>query len=258
MLVLAVVQGVTEFLPVSSSAHLVIVSEVFWGNSHPASFDIILHAATLGAVIVYFAKDIQRLCIAFFSKKDSKDQKMAHALMLATLPIMVAGVFIYDVFASLRMLPLVATALIGSGFLLVVADYGMRKKWIRVNIPLLRKGFGIGLVQVLALIPGVSRSGITIAGGRILGFSREEASRFSFLLSIPVIAGALALLLLQTPLTTTSFGHTSIGVVLFGVLIAFCIALLTIHLFLKLIERIGFIPFFIYQIILGALLLTIG
>ena len=258
MVVLAVVQGVTEFIPVSSSAHLVVVSEIFWKNSHPVSFDIVLHMATLGAVIVYFAKDIRRLFIAFFSKGDSEDRRMAHALVLATLPIMIAGVFVYEVFASLRTLPMVATALIGSGFLLVVADYSIRKKLVRTDIPLLRRGFGIGLLQILALLPGVSRSGITIAGGRLLGFSRKEASRFSFLLAIPVITGALVLLWLRTSLTMSSFGGAGFGTVVLGVLVAFGVAIVAIHLFLKLVERIGFVPFFIYQVALGTALLIIG
>ena len=231
MFVLAVVQGVTEFLPISSSAHLIVVSEFFWGVGHPVSFDIVLHAATLGAVVLYFAKDIRQLTIAFFSRQNSKDRAFAHALVLAALPIIFVGTFLYQTFASLRTISMVATALIVSGLLLVVADYSIQKRWIRANIPLQRKGFAIGLLQVLALVPGVSRSGITIAGGRLLGFSRKEASRFSFLLAIPIIAGALVLLLIQTPLTMFSFGETNIGVLLLGVVTAFIVAYTVIHLF---------------------------
>lgn len=258
MIVLAVVQGITEFLPISSSAHLVAVSEIFWGDGHPASFDIILHMATLGAVILYFAKDIRRLIPAFFSEEDSKDRTLAHALVLATLPIMVAGVFIYQIFASLRSIPIVATALIASGFLLIIADYSMQKKWFNTNISIRRKGFSIGLLQILALLPGVSRSGITIAGGRLLGFSRKEASRFSFLLAIPVITGALILLLIKTPPAADSFNGASVDTLIIGIITAFGVGYAAIHLFLKLVERVGFLPFFIYQVVLGAVLLFIG
>ena len=198
LFLLAVMQGVTEFLPISSSAHLVLLGEVF-GGGQGAGITIVLHGATLVAVMYYFRRDLCRLLRALFSRKASKDRETVGAVILATLPIALAGFFIYPVFSLLQTVPIVAGALVLSGSLLILADYSIQKKWVEMEVPLWRKGISIGLMQVFALIPGVSRSGITIAGGRLFGFSRREAVRFSFLLAIPTIAGALALLLVQTP-----------------------------------------------------------
>ena len=257
VVMLAVVQGVTEFLPISSSAHVIIVSETFL-SGHPAGFDILLHAATFMAVVLYFRKDISRLVQGLFSGTKNADKSLAYALLVATLPIMVAGVFVYEVFESLRMVSVAAVALIVSGSLLIIADYGIHHRWLKIDMPLWRKGLSVGLLQILAILPGVSRSGITIAGGRLFGFSRKEASRFSFLLAIPVIAGALVLLLLKTPLTADSFAGVDFGVVFVGMVVGFGSAYAVIHLFLKLIDRVGFMPFFMYQVLLGLVLLFTG
>ena len=254
MVVLAVVQGATEFLPISSSAHLVAVSEVFLGG-HAVGIDIALHAATLAAVLLYFREDVIKLTKALFLKEKSGDKSLAWALIVAILPIVIVGVFAYEILTSLRMVPIVAITLIASGALLIVADYGIHHRWLKVEMPLWRKGLSIGLLQVLAILPGVSRSGITIAGGRLVGLSRKEASRFSFLLAIPVIIGALVLLLVKSPTEVSSFGDASVGTVFLGAIIAFAVAYAVIQAFLKLIDRIGFMPFFIYQIIAGVTLL---
>lgn len=253
MVTLAVVQGVTEFLPVSSSAHLIIVSEIFGGTRHAVSFDIMLHGATLGAVVVYFAKDIQRMARALVAKEDTEDRRISRALVLATMFIAIAGFFMYEIFSEIRSTSIVATALIVSGTLLIIADYSVQKG-VTHPVPIWRRGIGVGLAQVCALIPGVSRSGITIAAGRALGFSRKEASRFSFILAIPVISGALVVLLGKVVSGSVSFDGVSAGTLTLGMGIAFVVGCLAIHLFLKIIERIGFFPFFLYQVAVGIVL----
>ncbi|MCY4576963.1 MAG: undecaprenyl-diphosphate phosphatase [Candidatus Kaiserbacteria bacterium] len=258
LIILAIVQGVTEFLPISSSAHLVLAGELLGSDAHHSGIAIILHGATLTAVIAYFRKDIYRLMRAIFSRTPSKDRSMAGAVLLGTLPIALVGFFVYPVLSVVRTLPSVALALVVSGVLLILADYSIRKRWIITDIPLWRKGIAIGLIQIGALLPGVSRSGVTIAGGRLFGFSRREATRFSFLLAIPAILGALVLFFIQTPLSALSFGGTGLGTLLLVVCIAGAVSYITIHYFLRWIERMGFVPFFVYQVLLGVALLLVS
>ena len=208
--VLAVVQGATEFLPISSSAHLVLLGELLGGEISHSGVAIVLHGATLFAVVAYFRKDLCRFVRATCSRTPSNERLTVRAVVLGTLPIVLAGFFVYPVFSVVQTVPVVAAALVVSGAVLIFADYSIRKKWILIDVPLWRKGVGIGLMQVFALLPGVSRSGITIAGGRLFGFSRKEAARFSFLLAIPTILGALVLLFIKTPLSALSFGGIAI------------------------------------------------
>ena len=213
VLILAVVQGMTEFLPISSSGHLVLLGELFGQpTSHPA-LAIVLHGATLIAAIAYFRQDICRLIRALFSREPSRERSLVYAVVLATAPIVCVGFFVYPVFASVQTVSVVAIALIVSGSALILADYSIQKGWLKTNTPLWQKGIGVGLMQVLALLPGVSRSGITIAGGRVFGFSREEATRFSFLLAIPTILGALVLLCMQTSVTVSLFSEIGFGII---------------------------------------------
>ena len=258
MFILAVVQGMTEFLPISSSAHVFLFGTLLGDVGHHPGIDIMLHGATLLAVIFYFRKDILRLVLAFFSRHVSDERSLARSLLLGTIPIFLVGFFVYPLFSSLRSVSTIAIAFFISGLLLIAVDYAVQRKWVRVDAPLWRKGLGIGLMQVFALLPGVSRSGITITAGRLFGFSRKEAARFSFFLAIPAIIGALVLLFSITPLTVTSYIGVHLGVLMFGMLVTFITACLTIHFFLKLIERIGFLPFFGYQVVFGVVLLLVG
>ena len=255
MFVLAVVQGATEFLPISSSGHLLLASRVFGNGLHPVGLDIVLHVATLLAVVLYFLKDLRVICAGVL-RGSSSERSYFFALLFGTIPVALVGWFLYDVFDVFRGVSVVAVALIVSGLALIVIDYMVRREILTFGrrVPLWRKGFGIGLFQIFALLPGVSRSGATIAAGRLFGLSRREASRFSFLLSIPVICGALLVFLLRTP-PDTVFTGLSFFPLFFVALTAFAIALTVIHFFLKLIERIGFFPFFIYQVLVGLLLL---
>ena len=220
---------------------------------------VVLHVATLFASVVYFRQDIRRLATGLFSRASSVDRSEAYAVLLGMLPIAFVGLFVYPMFSSLQAVMLVAIALVVSGSLLLFADYAMRKRWVggASDVALWRKGLGIGMMQVFALLPGVSRSGVTISGGRLFGFSRRQATRFSFLLAIPAIAGALLLLLVQSPPDALSFGGVGIGVLMLAMCVSGIVAYATIHFFLRFVERVGFVPFFGYQVLLGVVLLLL-
>ena len=181
LLVLAVVQGLTEFLPVSSSAHLVLFGNLLGDGGEYLGIAIVLHGASLVAAVLYFRRDIFRLVSALFVRVPSAERTMGYALVLGTVPIAVVGFFVYPLFSTLGTVSVVAVALVVSGALLVLADHSVRKGWLTAMLPMWRKGTAIGLMQVFALLPGVSRSGITITAGRLVGFSRKDAVRFSFL-----------------------------------------------------------------------------
>ena len=262
---LAFLQGVTEFLPVSSSAHLLIASNLLGQPIQTLGFDIAVHFATFLAVLIYFAKDICALIVKYFSG-DKVGRAYVHALALGTIPVIIIGLTLYSSFDTFRIIPVIAYALIISGFFLFIFDYVARKDLVRIAIPMERRGLIIGLFQALALIPGVSRSGIAIAGGRLMGFSRSDATRFSFLLSIPTITAAVILsaidsfvafidLIVSAGSVTAAFNIEIASSLVIAVVVAFAVALIVIHLFLKTVERIGFSWFFVYQVILGMLLL---
>ena len=251
-ILLGIIQGTTEFLPISSSAHLVIASDIFGFEIHSASFDVMLHGATLIAVVIYFWKDLWKYFFALFKREDDK-REYSVALILAFIPIIIVGIFAFQNIDILRRTDIIASTLIISALALIVADYAARYGHIK-DFSLKKKGIGIGLFQVIALIPGVSRSGITIAAGRSLGFSRREATRFSFLLAVPTIFASVIFIGFQGIKengVTESFLHISIGSIVAGI-----VAYLVISFFMKWVERIGFLPFCIYQILLGLILLS--
>ena len=251
---LAVVQGITEFIPISSSAHLVIASKLFNFEVQNIAFDIVLHVATLLAVIVYFARDIVRFASACIFRSECEEREYAYAIIFGTLPIIVVGFFAYQNIDIFRTPFIISIALIISGVALIIADYAAKKGLVK-EVPMLQRGFGVGLFQVLALIPGVSRSGITIAAGRAFGFSRKEAIKFSFMLSIPTIFAALILVIISAEWTDIVVSLSDVYVLIFSGMIAFVVAYSVIYIFLKLVDRIGFVPFCAYQIFLGLFLL---
>ncbi len=253
-LLLALVQGITEFLPVSSSAHLVLVSDVWGYAAQSVAFDIVLHGATLLAALLYFRKDIQTIATGVI-KRDQTQQSYALALLFGTVPVVIIGILIYRGIEVFRAVPVIGIVLILSGIFLFIVDQCGKRGWIRSDTSLSRKGLFIGLFQTLSLLPGVSRSGITMAAGRLVGFSRKESTRFSFLLSIPAITGALLLVSAQADITSLSLISTL--PLIAAAVTAFCVAYTVIHGFLKLIERIGFTPFCVYQIVLGIVLLSV-
>jgi undecaprenyl-diphosphatase len=199
-LIMGIVQGLTEFLPVSSSGHLVIVPWLFgWDDSFITSlaFSVMLHLGTLVALLVYFREDWLRLIPAGFatirdrSFRGDPDRKLAWLLVAATIPAALVGFLFNDLFEdTVRQVGLVAVTLIVGGVILWLADHlGARTKGVGdVTFPI---AIGIGAAQALALIPGISRSGISISAGRIAGLDREAAARFAFLMATPITAGAI-------------------------------------------------------------------
>lgn len=252
LILLSVVQGLTEFLPVSSSAHLVLLSEFLGEEDQGIIFDVGVHFGTLMAALVYFRSDLKKMIINLGSHKFlSKENNLTTSLIIAVIPILLSGFLLRDfVNLNLRNSEVIAYATIIFGILLYTAQ--LRKGKEDLDSVNLKQALIIGLFQCLALIPGTSRSGITITAGLFLGLSATAASRFSFLLAIPTI-GAIAL----AELIKVSFiDITDNGVELsIALIISFLVAYISIDMFLKLIDRIGFTPFVIYRLLLGGWLL---
>ncbi|MDE8602037.1 undecaprenyl-diphosphate phosphatase [Marinomonas sp. RSW2] len=255
---LALIQGLTEFLPISSSAHLILPAQLFNWQDQGLAFDVAVHVGTLVAVVGYFRKDITNIilawCVSLKDKKATPDSRLAWWICLATVPACIAGLLFDDFISThLRSMEVIAYTTIGFGVLLWLSDrYGASDKT--------EQDFGfksvlyIGFAQALALIPGTSRSGITMTAARFLGFGRESAARFSFLLSIPLIlaAGGLKLVELVSSNVAVDWVSILVGVILSALSAYFCI-----YLFLKWLNTIGFFPFFVYRLILGFALLLI-
>ncbi len=256
--ILALVQGLTEFLPISSSAHLILPSQILGWEDQGLAFDVAVHVGTLLAIVIYFRKEVARLASAWslsvIGKEKSDDSKLAWLIILATIPAGLSG-FLFNDFISehLRSTAVIATTTIVFGIALYIADKrGSRQ--IRLEQISIRTALVIGLSQALALIPGTSRSGITMTAALLLGFSRDAAARFSFLLSIPLIAAAG--MLKGKELAETGTDNDWFLVIL-GTVVAFLSAYACIHFFLKFLERIGFTPFVVYRLLLGAILVAL-
>ncbi|ARM85155.1 undecaprenyl-diphosphatase [Marinobacter salarius] len=258
IIVLAVIQGLTEFLPISSSAHLILPSQVFGWPDQGLAFDVAVHVGTLAAVIWYFRAEVGRLTVAWVGDtvrgRVGQDSGLAWAVIAGTIPAGLAGLLLNDfIETSLRSGLVIAVSTIGFGLVLWWSDaVGRRNR----DLPALtmKDAVIIGVAQALALIPGTSRSGITITAALFLGFGREAAARFSFLLSIPLI---LAAGLLKTLELVEQGGATDWAAIALGAALSFVSAVVCIHLFLKFLERLGLMPFVIYRLVLGLLLLVV-
>ena len=260
-LFLGVVQGATEFLPISSSGHLFLlesiqpsVSEGFLESSPiNTGFIVVVHVGTLIAALVYFRNDLIRYLKAFLTGSREGDGLYAQALVVAVLPVVAAGFLLFTLVGDVRFsTDFIALALIISALALSVTDFAARYGFVR-DVSIFNRGFGVGVFQVLALIPGVSRSGITIAAGRALGFSRREATKFSFLLSIPTIFASLVLVVYDW--FSSGFLGSASFLIAAGVA-AFLVAMLVIHYFLRFVDQVGLQPFAAYQVLLGLVLLA--
>lgn len=257
IVVLALVQGLTEFLPISSSAHLILVPYLTDWPDQGLAFDVAVHVGTLTAVVLYFRKEISKMFfawIASLSGRHSEDSKLAWGVLIGTVPVGVAGLLFNNIISEHLRTPLViATTTIIFGFLLWYSDWSGKRqrdehslRWKDILV--------IGCAQAVALIPGTSRSGITITAGLLLGLTAQASARFSFLLSIPVIVLAGGFETLDY-LEVASVND--INDLLIGAAISAVSAYLCIYYFLKLLERIGMTPFFIYRLVLGGLLLAL-
>ncbi len=267
VVILAIVQGITEFLPISSSGHLVLAWEAFdvagmtaieQAQSDRLTLDIAVHVGTLAAVCAYAWREIGQMAgglARLAVGRWTPGARLAALVLVSTLPlILVGGLLKETVTAELRDTVIVAWATIGFGIVLYIADRSAMT-FRRIDHMTFSAGMIIGLAQVLALIPGTSRSGITMTAARFLGFERVEAARFSLLLAIPAILGAGSL----AGYDLYESGNVVLGhEALVGAVLAFVVALLSIMLMIGWLRRASFTPFVLYRILLGAALLWWG
>ena len=251
VVVLALIQGITEFLPVSSSAHLILPAQIWGWIDQGLLFDVAVHAGTLCAVLWYFRDTVINLAKSILPGA-AGGQSELWALVVATLPVVVAGLLLKDVIASdARAVNVIIVTTLLFGVLLGVADRFCRRGAQRTGPVALRDALLIGLAQVFALIPGTSRSGVTITAALFLGYHPAAATRFSFLLSVPVIGGAVVLML-----ATMGSGESSLSggaaFTAFGISAIFAYA--TIKVFMYWVERVGLMPFVLYRLALGLVL----
>jgi undecaprenyl-diphosphatase len=255
MLILAVVQGLTEFLPISSSGHLVLTGKVMCWEDQGLAIDVAVHVGTLFAVALYFWRDIWMMTIGLgrlVTGRGGPQAKVLISVVVGTIPVVIVGFLAKDYVALvLRDVEIIAWTTIGFGILLWVADRVGMTVW-RVEHLGVSSALLIGLSQVLALIPGTSRSGITMTSARLLGLERAEAARFSMLLSIPTILGAGLL----TGLDIYEEGNMALGAdVILAAAMSFVAGLVAIALMMRWLRHAGFGPFVIYRLLLGGLLL---
>ncbi|MBA53384.1 MAG: undecaprenyl-diphosphatase [Pseudomonadales bacterium] len=256
-LILAVIQGLTEFLPVSSSAHLILPSQLLGWPDQGQAFDVAVHVGTLMAVVTYFNHDIRRMLggmvTGMQTRQMNQDLSLAFAVVIGTIPAVVfGGLFSGFIEENLRSSFVIALTTIIFGLLLWASDRKANTGFDLARMTL-TLALVIGFAQAIALIPGTSRSGITMTAALFLGFNRVAAARFSMLLSIPIIVAAGTL---ETVKLASSGMEVPWNLMILGILASAFSAFLCIHLFLTLLERIGMTPFVIYRLLLGAGLLV--
>lgn len=248
------VQGITEFLPVSSSGHLILIHELFGFENESLSFDVAIHVATLGAVVWVLREDVLKILRVVFSKKIFSS--LGFKIMVATIPAGIVGFMLSDnTLELLRTTQVVAVSLIFWGIILFVADlFVMRRRHLITKIEKISwlRSIIIGLTQAIALIPGTSRSGITMTAGMFMNIDREQAARFSFLLSIPAIIGAG---LLSTIDAVESGLDVSIMALIVGCAVAFVSGMFAVKFLLEFLKKGSFFWFCAYRVILGVILL---
>jgi len=267
IIILALIQGLTEFLPISSSAHLILPSQILGWDDQGLAFDVAVHVGTLMAVVLYYRSLLGKMLLAWFGSLSSItkpqtvqqnfDATLSWWILFATIPAALFGFLAKDFIEQYLRTALVISAMtLLFGFFLGYADVIAGKRTQNEEKPLEKLGFKgamlIGFAQMIALIPGTSRSGITMTFGLMLGLSRVNAANFSFLLSIPIIAMAGGYYSLQL---FTSAAMVDWYAMLLGIIISFSSAFACIHYFLILVEKLGMMPFVIYRLFLGVGLL---
>ncbi|MBQ4847401.1 undecaprenyl-diphosphate phosphatase [Pseudoalteromonas sp. MMG013] len=253
IIVLALVQGLTEFLPISSSAHLILPSQILGWQDQGTAFDVAVHVGTLIAVIIYFRKEVVAILSAWFKSFSEQgktdDSQLGWWILIATIPSLIIGYFFKDFVESYsRNAYIIATTTIVFGLLLWYAD--AKAKQIKTIYQLnWMSALLIGLSQVVAMVfPGTSRSGITMTVGLLIGLNKQSAARFSFLMSIPVIAAAGSYYIYKLISADELIDWQAI---VLGSVLSFMSAYACIYFFLKVIERMGMMPFVIYRLLLG-------
>lgn len=252
LLVLSIVQGLTEFLPVSSSAHLVLAPLVMDAQDQGLLIDVALHVGTLLAVLAYYWRDVWQMVVAVICWRAGPMRNLALYIVLATVPALVFGLLIKGVFPEgIRSVAVITATTLFFGILMGVADRFFPQEK-QIGDITLKRALLIGCAQALALIPGTSRSGVTMTAARFMGFSRVDAARFSFLLGAPAIAAAGCMSFLEIlKADDPGLWHDSLIAVLF----AFVAGFGAIHFMMKWLTKFGLMPFVAYRMVLGAGLL---
>lgn len=254
-LILGILQGITEFLPISSSAHLILVPVIAGWQDQGVAFDLAVHVGTLLAVVLYFRKDLLAItrdgAMSVIKGQQVGQSRLAWAVVLGTIPTGLAGLALIDLIdTSLRSVSVIVITTIVFGLLLGIADASDRAERDLNRLTWLDVAF-IGLAQAISLVPGTSRSGITITAGLLLGLTREAAARFSFLLAIPITALAASVKIIELAQTDLVVDWTHF---LIGGITSFITAVLAIHFFLQWLNRFGMMPYVIYRLILGGVI----
>ncbi len=258
VIVLALIQGFTEFLPISSSGHLVLVPQILGWGDQGLAFDVAVHVGTLLAVLAYFRRELVPIVGdtvgTLVGKSPTESSHLGWAVVIATIPVGLVGLLFKSLIeAHLRGAIVVGLATIIFGLVLGWADIKGKQRRELSSLRW-RDALLIGLAQAVALIPGTSRSGITMTAGLMLGFKRDAAVRFSFLMAIPTIALAGGLLVLDVIAEKQSIEWSAL---LLGIVVSGLTAYACIHWFLGFVERIGMQPFVLYRLLLGGLILAL-
>ena len=258
VVVLAIVQGLTEFLPISSSGHLVLVPKFFGWSDQGLAFDVAVHFGSLVAVLLFFRRDIAALLRGGLqvlgARVETVESHMALGIALGTIPAALAGLLLAGwIEANLRSPTVIVGTLSGYAILMILADrFGRRSR--DITTVRVKDAVIIGVAQALALVPGTSRSGVTITAAMALGFERQDAARFSFLLAVPVILLATGYELTRLLVADAPVPWTQLGI---AALISAIVAYLSIEFFMRFVSRIGLLPFAVYRLILAAVILYV-
>ena len=245
ILILSAIQGISEFLPISSSAHLILISNFYDFKTSSLLIDISLHLGSLFAIMFYFKKDI-------FDLKNNK--RLLGLIIVGSIPLMIFGYILHssDLIYFVRNVEIIAWTTLFFGLILYFSDQGKTEKNISKNLNLKSIIF-IGIFQILALIPGVSRAGITITAARFLNFNRVDSTKISFLLSIPALIGASSLGITDAFKETLEISYLSI----IAIILSFLFSFITVKYFLKYVNNFSLNIFVIYRVFLGIILLLI-
>ncbi|NTS78156.1 undecaprenyl-diphosphate phosphatase [Catenovulum sp. SM1970] len=254
ILVLAIIQGITEFLPISSSAHLILPSQILGWEDQGTAFDVAVHFGSLLAVVIYFRQQISEIffawCQSLKTKVQTPNSRLGWSIIVGTIPGLAFGLAMSGFIETYARSPwIIATTTIVFGLLLWYAD-AKAKQVATLDTLNFKTAMIIGLAQAVAVIPGTSRSGITMTAGLLLGLTRDAAARFSFLLSIPIILAATLYYTMKL-VTDGDANPVQWEVLWLGIVLSFISAYACIHFFLKLINSIGMLPFVIYRLALG-------
>ncbi|WP_170756114.1 undecaprenyl-diphosphate phosphatase [Ruegeria lacuscaerulensis] len=260
LILAAIIQGITEFLPISSSGHLILLPNLTGLADQGLAIDVAVHVGTLGAVVLYFWSDVKSAAAglpdALRGQTDTPQARLALGLIIATIPTVILGAILYQtgLSQSLRSMAVIGWTMLGFGLLLYWMDQkGQQRK--KANDWGLKDAAIMGLWQMLALIPGTSRSGITITGARHLGYTREDGARIAMLMSIPTILASG--ILLSVDVIKEADAQLAIDGAI-AALFAFVAALLALSFMMRLLRSVSFTPYVIYRVVLGVILLAIA